>query len=59
VLFCAVLAEGVKAVRRWIPKVVERLRTIEEPELGQGALLDIRRQLAAALAVPDALSFAI
>jgi hypothetical protein len=51
--------QRVKAVRRRIAKVIERSGAIEQFELVQRAILDVRRQLPAPFAVPDFFGFGI
>jgi hypothetical protein len=51
--------KGVQPVRRRVAQIVHRLRSVEHRQLAERAILDVRRQLAAAQAVPDALGFLV
>jgi hypothetical protein len=59
VLASAIVRQGVKAVTGRAFEITQARYGIEHLKQSEGPILDIRRQFAAALAVPDAFSFLI
>jgi hypothetical protein len=54
-----VAVEGVKAVAGRVAQVVQRFRRLDHRQLDKRAGLDVRRQVAAALALPYSLCFSV
>src|SRR5579883_3398658 len=54
VLAGSISFQGLEAISRWHPKVVHIKRRVEQAQLAQRHVLDIRRQPPAPLAIPDA-----